>query len=104
MKISVIGTGYIGSVTGACFAEMGHTVIFVGRDTKKLDQISAGKSPIFEPGLDNLLTKNRNQIETTTNLSEAVHNTDLTFICVGTPPQADGSSDLSQVREVSQTI
>jgi UDPglucose 6-dehydrogenase len=104
MKISVIGTGYIGSVTGACFAEMGHHVIFVGRNQKKLDLVQSGKSPIFEPGLDILLTKNRNQIETTTDLSEAVQKTDLTFICVGTPPQADGSSDLSQVREVSQTI
>lgn len=104
MDISIIGTGYIGSVTGACFAEMGHHVIFVGRDQKKLDLIRAGKSPIFEPGLDQLLIKNRKNIETSTNLPDAVQRSDLTFICVGTPPNEDGSSDLSQVQEVSKTI
>jgi UDPglucose 6-dehydrogenase len=104
MKISIIGTGYIGSVTGACFAEMGHQVIFVGRDQKKLDLLRAGKSPIFEPGLDQLLVKNRKMIDTTTDLTDAVRRTDLTFICVGTPPKSDGSSDLSQVQEVSKTI
>ncbi len=104
MDISIIGTGYIGSVTGACFAEMGHHVIFVGRDQKKLDLIRTGKSPIFEPGLDLLLTKNRKNIETTTDLTDAVQRTDLTFICVGTPPKKDRSSDLSQVEEVSKTI
>ena len=104
MHISVIGTGYIGSVTGACLAEMGHSIVFVGRDTKKLDMIRAGKSPIFEPGLDTLLTKNRERIETTTDLNYAVGKTELTFICVGTPPARDGSSDLSQIRDVSHTI
>jgi UDPglucose 6-dehydrogenase len=104
MRISIIGTGYIGSVTGACLAEMGHTIIFVGRDTKKLDMIRAGRSPIFEPGLDTLLEKNRERIETTTDLEYAVKKTDLTFICVGTPPDKDGSSDLSQIREVSHSI
>ena len=104
MNISIIGTGYIGSVTGACFAEMGHHVIFVGRDRKKLDLIQSGKSPIFEPGLDQLLTKNKNNIETTTDIPDAVRRSDLIFICVGTPPKNDGSSDLSQVQEVSKTI
>ena len=104
MHISVIGTGYIGSVTGACLAEMGHTIVFVGRDTKKLDMIRTGRSPIFEPGLDTLLRKNRERIETTTDMVYAVKKTDLTFICVGTPPDKDGSSDLSQIREVSHTI
>ncbi|MCX6697758.1 MAG: hypothetical protein NTV84_09440 [Methanoregula sp.] len=70
MDISIIGTGYIGSVTGACFAEMGHHIIFVGRDTKKLDAIKSGKSPIFEPGLDQLLLKNNKKIETTTGLRQ----------------------------------
>jgi len=104
MHISVIGTGYIGSVTGACLAEMGHSIVFVGRDIRKLDLIRAGTSPIFEPGLDTLLTKNRERIETTTDLVYAVGKTDLTFICVGTPPGKDGSSDLSQIRDVSHTI
>ncbi len=104
MDISIIGTGYIGSVTGACFAEMGHHVIFVGRDRKKLDLIQSGKSPIFEPGLDRLLMKNKNNIETTTDIPDAVRKSDLIFICVGTPPQNDGASDLSQVQQVSKTI
>jgi len=104
MDISVIGTGYIGSVTGACLAEMGHRVRFVGRDTGKLDAIRAGKSPIFEPGLEELLVKNRERIETTTDIADAVHRTDLSFICVGTPPHNDGSSDLSQVETVSHAI
>lgn len=104
MKICIIGTGYIGSVTGACFAEMGHHVIFVGRDTKKLDIIKSGQSPIFEPGLDQLLLKNQERITTTTDIADAVRKTELTFIGVGTPPREDGSSDLSQIETVSHSI
>ena len=104
MKISIIGTGYVGSVTGTCLAEMGHEIFFVGRNQKKLDVINSGKSPIFEPGLDELLKKNGQRIKTTTDLAQAVRDTDLTFICVGTPPKKDGSSDLSQIKEVSKTI
>ena len=83
MRISIIGTGYVGSVTGACLAEMGHDIIFVGRDTKKLDLIKSGKSPIYEPGLEDLLQKNRKKISVTTDLNDAVSHTDITFICVG---------------------
>jgi UDPglucose 6-dehydrogenase len=104
MKICIIGMGYIGSVTGACFAEMGHRIVFVGRSQKKLDLIKSGKNPIFEPGLDELLSKNLDKIEITTDITEAVKKTDLTFICVGTPPQKDGASDLSQIEEVSHSI
>lgn len=104
MNISIIGTGYIGSVTGACFAEMGHQIIFVGRDTKKLEKIKSGKSPVFEPGLDQLLLKNIERISTTTDITDAVQKTEVTFICVGTPPSKDGSSDLSQIETVSHSI
>ena len=104
MDISIIGTGYIGSVTGACLAEMGHHIIFVGRDARKLEVIQSGKSPIFEPGLDQLLLKNKERISTTTDIEDAVRKTDVTFICVGTPPRTDGSSDLSQVETVSHSI
>jgi UDPglucose 6-dehydrogenase len=104
MKITVIGTGYVGAVTGACLAELGHQIIFVGRDQKKLDTISSGKSPIFEPGLDQVLENNRTRITTTTDISDAVGKTALTFICVGTPSQEDGSIDLSQVDTVSRAI
>lgn len=104
MKICVIGTGYIGSVTGACFAEMDHRIVFVGRSQKKLDLIKSGKSPIFEPGLDELLLKNKDSIEISTDIAASVRNSEVTFICVGTPPKEDGSSDLSQVEEVSHSI
>ena len=104
MKISIIGTGYVGAVTGACLAELGHDIVFVGRDTKKLDLIQSGKSPIYEPGLDALLEKNIPRITTTIDLPDAVRKTALTFICVGTPSNPDGSIDLDQVRAVSHTI
>jgi len=104
MKISIIGTGYVGAVTGACLAELGHQIIFVGRNTKKLDLINSGKSPIYEPGLDQLLGKNLPRITTTIDLPDAICKTALTFICVGTPSNDDGSIDLDQVRAVSHTI
>jgi UDPglucose 6-dehydrogenase len=104
LNISIIGTGYVGAVTGACLAELGYDVTFVGRDQKKLDVISSGKSPIFEPSLDDLLRKNLERIKTTTDISEAVQTTQLTFICVGTPSKEDGSIDLSQVDTVSHAI
>jgi UDPglucose 6-dehydrogenase len=104
MRISVIGTGYVGSVTGACLAERGHDIIFVGRNKNKLELIKSGKSPIYEPGLKDLLQKNRKKISVTTDLPDAIAQSDITFICVGTPPKKDGSSDLSQVKEVSRMI
>ena len=104
MKISIIGTGSVGAVTGACLAELGHQIVFVGRDTKKLDLIHSGKSPIYEPGLDQLLEKNLPRITTTLDLPDAIRNTELTFVCVGTPSNDDGSINLDQIRDVSHTI
>ena len=104
MRISIIGTGYVGSVTGVCFADMGHRVFFVDIDQQKLDSIQSGKSHFFEPGLDDLLVKNRQKISTTTEISEAVHNTDLTMICVGTPQNPDGSSDLRFIIDAAHSI
>ena len=104
MKISIIGTGYVGAVTGACLAELGHQIVFVGRDTKKLDLIHSGKSPIYEPGLDQLLEKNLPRITTTIDLPGAIRKTELTFICAGTPSNDDGSINLDQIRDVSHTI
>jgi UDPglucose 6-dehydrogenase len=104
MKISIIGTGYVGAVTGTCLAELGHQITFVARDTKKLSLINSGKSPIYEPGLDQLLEKNLHRITTTTDLPDAIRKTELTFICVGTPSNDDGSINLDQIRDVSQTI
>jgi UDPglucose 6-dehydrogenase len=104
MKLSIIGTGYVGSVTGVCFAEMGHQICFVDIDPTKLHAINAGKSPIFEPDLDDLLVKNRKKITTTTDMSEAVNQTDLTMICVGTPQKTDGSSDLRFINDAAYSI
>jgi len=104
MNISIIGTGYVGSVTGACLADMGHHIIFVDKDLQKLEVIKSGKNSIFEPGLDQLIVKNKEKILTTTDIPDAVQNTVVTFICVGTPPREDGSSDMSQIEMVSQSI
>ena len=76
MKISVIGTGYLGTVTGTCLAELGHQIVFIGRDKKELDLINSGKSPIFEPQLDQLLEKSKMKTGTTVDLSYAVWKTD----------------------------
>jgi len=104
LNIAVIGTGYVGAVTGACLANLGNTIIFVGRNKEKLNLIESGKSPIFEPGLDQLLIDNNERISTTTDLSDAVYKTDITFICVGTPSKFDGSIDLQQINDVSVAI
>ena len=106
MKIAVIGTGYVGSVTGACFAEMGNTVICVDKDPKKVEQFSSGKVPLHEKGLDELVGRNlKNETLTfTTDLDDAVRKSDIVFIAVGTPPNEDGSADLSHVLEVASSI
>lgn len=97
MKISVIGCGYVGCVTGACFADWGHEVVFVDIDPRKIKSIIAGKSPIYEPGLEDIIKKNQNRIGATMDLREAIQSTDLTFITVGTPSQEDGTIDLSYI-------
>lgn len=104
MKISIIGAGYVGCVTGVCFAELGHQIYFVDVDQTKLNAINSGKSPFFEPDLDDLLVKNRKKITTTTDISEAVHHTDITMICVGTPQKTDGSSDLRFIIDVAHAL
>ncbi|MCQ1538182.1 UDP-glucose/GDP-mannose dehydrogenase family protein [Methanocalculus taiwanensis] len=104
MKISILGTGYVGAVTGACFVEIGNDVVFVDIDPAKLDMIRTGRSPIFEPGLDELLKKNLDRISATTDTGEAIRETDATFICVGTPSNLDGSIDLQYIEAASQTI
>jgi UDPglucose 6-dehydrogenase len=104
MQISVIGAGYVGCVTGICLAEIGHNVILVDRDSKKLETILSGKSPVFESGLDNLLIKNHQRIRTTGNIQKAVCETELTIICVGTPQKEDGSTDLQFVKDVAVSI
>ncbi len=106
MKIGVVGTGYVGSVTGACFAEMGNTVICVDKDQKKIDQFESGKVPLHEKGLDELVARNlKNKTLTfTTDLEKALKESEIIFIAVGTPPNEDGSADLSYVLGVATSI
>ena len=104
MKISIIGTGYVGLVTGICLAEKGHQVTCVDADNEKVKQINQGIPPIYEKGLEDLLKKNiSNRLKATTDLYRSVLDTEVTFIAVGTP--FDGSQiDLTYIKEVSQQI
>lgn len=106
MHIGVIGTGYVGLVTGACFAEFGVNVVCADRDEEKIKSLNSGKLPFYEPGLDQILEKNvkKGLLRFTTRLSEAVAPSLVVFIAVGTPPRGDGSADLSYVEEVAKEI
>lgn len=106
MHISVIGTGYVGLVTGACFAEFGMSVTCVDKDEAKIRQIRDGKMPIYEPGLDALVAKNvrAGRLAFSTEVSQAVEQSLVVFLAVGTPPTGDGSADMSQIDEVANEI
>lgn len=106
MKIVVAGTGYVGLVTGACLSEMGHTVTCVDIDEKKIDMMKQGISPIYEPGLDELLKKNHKagRLDFTIDYKNAYKKADLVFIGVGTPEREDGSANLDYVFEVCSQI
>ena len=106
MHITVIGTGYVGLVTGACFSEMGNHVTCVDVDKAKVDNLKKGILPIYEPGLEGLVTSNHNLglLNFTTDLADAMSHSDLFFIAVGTPPGKDGSADLQYVLNVAREI
>jgi UDPglucose 6-dehydrogenase len=104
MRLSIIGTGYVGLVTAACFAKLGHSVICVDIDPEKVQKINKGNSPIYEQGLDNLLLTYKERITATTDYEDALKNTDVTFLCVGTPSLKDGSLDVSYLKEATQHI
>lgn len=106
MQICVIGTGYVGLVTGTCFAEAGNQVICVDVDGAKIDRLNRGEVPIFEPGLKPLVAENREdgRLKFTTHLSEGINNSEICFIAVGTPPLEDGSADLKHVLDVAEGI
>lgn len=106
MKITVIGTGYVGLVSGACFAEMGNQVYCVDIDQEKVEGLKKGKLPIYEPGLDSLVARNHTEgrLHFTSSLGEAMTNCSLFFIAVGTPPGEDGSADLQYVIAVAKEI
>jgi UDPglucose 6-dehydrogenase len=106
MKLAIIGTGYVGLVTGACFAEVGHTVICVDSDAKKVDMLRAGGIPIFEPGLEEMVKENvaKKRLSFTNSTKEGVEKSDIIFIAVPTPPMPDGSVDLSFIEGVARDI
>ena len=106
MKITVIGTGYVGLVTGACLAEMGNQVLCLDTDSAKVAMLRQGGIPIYEPGLDELVTRNvsGNRLRFTDDVQESVAFGDLQFIAVGTPPGEDGSADLSYVLAAARNI
>jgi UDPglucose 6-dehydrogenase len=106
MKLAIIGTGYVGLVTGTCFAEVGHQVICVDNDARKVEMLQAGGIPIYEPGLEGLVKKNvaAGRLKFTASTAEGVQNSDVIFIAVPTPPQVDGSVDLSYIERVARDI
>lgn len=107
MKIAVVGTGYVGLVSGVCFSDFGHEVVCVDRDAEKVARLTAGEVPIYEPGLDELIAKNAQagRLSFTTDLAEGLDGADAAFIAVGTPTRrGDGHADLSYVMAVAEQI
>ncbi len=103
MRISIIGCGYVGTVTGIGFAELGNHITFVDVDQNKINKLNSERSPIFELGLDELIKKNGERVHATTDISE-IKNSDISFICVGTPSSEDGSIDLDYIKSATKDI
>lgn len=106
MNIAIVGTGYVGLVSGACFADTGASVTCVDVDTEKIERIKRGEIPIYEPGLDELVLKNvkAGRLRFTTSLESVLNEQQIVFSAVGTPPDEDGSADLKYVLQVARTI
>jgi UDPglucose 6-dehydrogenase len=106
MEIAIIGSGYVGLVTGACFAEVGHEVICVDNDENKVKSLQSGIIPIYEPGLEDLVHRNvaARRLRFTTSIEDGVDNSQVVFIAVPTPPQPDGSVDLTYIERVAREI
>ena len=106
MKVVVVGTGYVGLVTATCLAESGNEVTGVDKDARKIETLLAGKLPIYEPGLSELVQRNRREgrIQFTTDLGQAVQSARLIFIAVGTPQSATGDADLSAIWAVGDDV
>src|SRR5437867_2398799 len=106
MNIAVVGTGYVGLVTGAVFADLGNDVVGVDKDAGKIEMLRTGRMPIYEPGLEELVQRNMadGRLSFTTDLGQAVRRADIIFIAVSTPPKSTGESDLSAVEDVALGI
>src|ERR1043165_1016486 len=106
MNICVVGTGYVGLVTGAVFADLGNDVVCVDNVAEKIDALRAGHVPIYEPGLEEMVARNMadDRLSFTTDLEAAVRRSVIVFITVGTPPKKDGETDLGAVEEVAREI
>src|ERR1700693_3695254 len=106
MDLSTIGSGYVGLVTGACFADVGHNVICVDNDQRKVDSLRSGYIPIYEPGLEKVVYRNvsARRLRFTNSTAEGVDHSQIVFIAVPTPPQPDGSVDLTYIEKVAREI
>ena len=106
MRIAIVGTGYVGLVSGACFAEMGLDITCVDTDRRKIAALNEGRIPIYEPGLEEIVRRNfdAGRLHFTTDLAACLGEVEVVFSAVGTPPREDGSADLSQVFEVARTF
>ncbi|RKY42862.1 MAG: UDP-glucose 6-dehydrogenase [Candidatus Makaraimicrobium thalassicum] len=106
MKLTIIGAGYVGLVTGTCFADLGNEVICADNNGEKVELLNRGGIPIYEPGLEELVKKNRKngRLSFSTDIKEAIRDADIIFICVGTPSRSDGSADLTGIEKVSRII
>ena len=106
MKIAVIGSGYVGLVSGTCLSDLGHDVVCVDIDKKKIKQLNKGTIPIYEPGLKEIFDRNvkEERLKFTNSIANAIKNSDAILIAVGTPQDNDGSADLKFVLEVARAI
>ena len=106
MNIAIVGSGYVGLVSGACFSDMGNTVTCVDSDKDKIDQLNKGIIPIYEPGLESIILNNceKGNLTFTTSLEGALRDCEIVFIAVGTPMGEDGSADLQYVLAVAKEI
>ena len=106
MNISIIGTGYVGLVTGTCFSELGHSVVCIDNDVRKIEMLEKGEVPIYEPGLEEMIRKNREagRLKFSSSIKDGINSADAVFICVGTPSRPNGEADLSAIEKVAIEI
>ena len=106
MKLTIIGSGYVGLTTGACFAQVGHQVMCVDNNVEKIERLLRGEIPIYEPGLEELVQRNaaEGRLSFTTDMKEAIAGSEVVFICVGTPQRSSGKADLTYVLQAAENV